>query len=325
MDDDCQVLVEDDDDDPLIAEVDIYLTRIFADQLYLFQYPLRTNNLQFENNSTLIGARLKPKNKLVQLDYVLDTQSKFHCKKNEKNIIQNLTTTNEKIQSIDRLTLSSNNLTLGDNYKRFAVGILTSNGIQLSPLNAIFQLRPDFDATTSILAQPIDDDEIENESKHTDDTTTDEETNEKPSNELVTMKFWRPEGRLQREKKLRSYNYFERARHEERWIDFAYYSPSELQSIELRNQWIMKDNIERNRLPIRWRKTLSIHDYYQLLFFDKQILLENLIDKDKITIESNITTEQKPLIVPPTKPKKKKKSDLEKKQQQRKLRKKIEV
>jgi len=81
MDDDCQVLVEDDDDDPLIAEVDIYLTRIFADQLYLFQYPLRTNNLQFENNSTLIGARLKPKNKLVQLDYVLDTQSKFHCKK----------------------------------------------------------------------------------------------------------------------------------------------------------------------------------------------------------------------------------------------------
>jgi hypothetical protein len=120
------------------------------------------------------------------------------------------------------------------------------------------------------------------------------------------MKFWRPEGRLQREKKMRSYNYIERARNEERWIDLAYYSPHELQSIELRNKWSMMDNIERNRLCIRWRKTISIQDYFQLLFFDKQILLETRLDKDKVPIESNVTTEQKPLIIPPTKPKKKK-------------------
>jgi len=126
------------------------------------------------------------------------------------------------------------------------------------------------------------------------------------------MKFWRPEGRLQREKKMRSYNYFERAKNEERWIDFAYYSPLDIQSIELRNQWIMKDNIERNRLPIRWRKTISIQDYFQLLFLNKQILLETPLDQEKISIESNINTEQKPLIIPPTKPKKKKKNQLDK-------------
>jgi hypothetical protein len=294
--------------------VDIYLNRNFADQLYLFQYPLRSNHLQFENRATFLAARVKPKNKLVQLDYTLDTQSNFHCQKNETKVIENCTSTNEIIHSIDRLTLSSTNSTPGENYKRFAVGILTDNGIQLSPLNAIFQLRPDFDATTSILAQqslPIEDEEMENQSvfpKHSDDTTTDEET----SNELVTMKFWRPEGRLQREKKMRSYNYFERARNEERWIDFAYYSPNEFQSIELRNQWIMKDNIERNRLPIRWRKTISMQDYFQLLFFDQQILSEIPTDEAKIPIESNMTTEQKPLIVPPTRPKKKKKNELEK-------------
>lgn len=123
------------------------------------------------------------------------------------------------------------------------------------------------------------------------------------------MKFWRPEGRLQREKKMRSYNYFERARNEERWIDFAYFSPNEIQSIELRNQWTVKDNIERNRLPIRWRKTISIEDYFQLLFFNKQILLETIIEKEKLPIESNNTTEQKPLIVPPTKPKKTKRTE----------------
>ncbi|CAF1383895.1 unnamed protein product [Rotaria sp. Silwood1] len=336
MDDDCLTLLEDidheqineDDDDPLIAEVDIYLTRIFADQLYLFQYPLRPNHLQFDNNSTFIGARLKPKNKLVQLDYVLNTQSDFYCKNNETNIIENLIPTpppppplsssssNEKINSIDRLTLSSTNTTYGDNYKRFAVGILTSNGIQLSPLNAIFQLRPDFDSTSSILIQQSitsindnDDDGNGNESStQTDDITTDEEINE-----LVTMKFWKPEGRLQREKKMRSYNYIERARNEERWIDFAYYSLNEFESIELRKKWTIIDNNEKSLLPIRWRKTISIQDYFQLLFFDKQILFETSIEKEKPSkIESTIITEQKPLIIPPTKPKKKKKSDLDK-------------
>ncbi|CAF0949093.1 unnamed protein product [Adineta steineri] len=335
MDNDCEILVDDneknqnvqinEDDDPLIAEVDIYLTRLFADQLYLFQYPLRPNHLQFENNSTFIGARLKPKNKLVQLDYTLDIESNFHCKTNENHVLDNWTSssTNEKINSIDRLTLSSTNITYGDNYKRFAAGILTPNGIQLSPLNAIFQLRPDFDSTSSVLAQQsisIDDD-VDNENEihfnkqsnsNTDDTTTDEETNEKYSNELVTMKFWRPEGRLQREKKMRSYNYIERARNEERWIDLAYYSSYELQSIELRKKWSMMDNMERNRLPIRWRKTVSIQDYFQLLFFDKQILLDIPLEKDKVQIESNIIpTEQKPLIIPPTKPKKKKKTELD--------------
>ncbi|CAF3125652.1 unnamed protein product [Rotaria socialis] len=321
MDDDCLTLVEDinNDEDPLIAEVDVYLTRIFADQLYLFQYPLRSTHLQYVNDSTFIGARLKPKTKVVQLDYVLDTESDFHCKDNEASVIQNFTSTtaDERINSMDRLTLSSLNTTQGDNYKRFAVGLLTPNGIQLSPLNAIFQLRPDFDSTSSVLvrqAAPIEIDEDETESSfhkqsssNSDDATTDEE-----ANELVTMKFWKPEGRLQRERKMRSYNYFERARNEERWIDFAYYSPNECESIDLRKKWTLMDNDERSRSIIRWRKTISIQDYFQLLIFDKTIIFESPIEKEKPAIESTLATEQKPLVVPPTKPKKKKKTDLDK-------------
>ena len=269
---------------------------------------------------------MKPKNKLVELDYILNAKSDFYCRKNEANVIRNWASSSskEKINSIDRLTLSSINTTLGDNYKRFAVGILTSNGIQLSPLNAIFQLRPDFDVTSSNLAQQsttLDDDDGDDDNEfifhkqshsHGDDPTTDEETNEKHSSELVTMKFWRPEGRLQREKKMRSYNYFERARNQERWIDFAYYSSNELQAIELRNKWTLTDSNERNRLPIRWRKTTSIQDYFQLLFFNKQIILDSSIEEGNDLIESNVTTEQKSLIIPATKPKKKKKIDQDK-------------
>jgi len=263
---------------------------------------------------------LKPKNKLVQVDYSLDDQSNFHAKENETRASEHLSISDQTLPTFNRLTLSSTNLTPGENYKRYAVGILTSNGLQLSPLNAIFQLRPNFDATSStLLAQKpmsIDDDELDNEGNFSkqsassaDETTTDDETTDKPSNELVTMKFWRPEGRLQREKKIRSYNYIERARNEERWIDFAYYSPQEHPAIHLRTQWAMKDNLEQNRLPIRWRKTISIEDYFQLLFLNKEFSQET----DKLSsIASNIINEQKPLIVPPTKPKKKKKTDVEK-------------
>lgn len=288
--------------------------------MYLFQYPLRSTNLQYENQSTFLAARMKPKNKLVQLDYALETQSQFHCQEKEQEILGHWTTSNDNIRSMDRLTLSSSNLTLGEDYKRFAVGILTSDGIQLSPLNAIFQLRPDFDATSTILTQQtvvIDDDEIDfvrhSTSVTTDESTTDDESNDKASNELVTMKFWRPESRLQQEKKMRSYNYFERARNEERWIDFAYFSPSEFSARELRNQWMMKDQLERNRLPIRWRKTVSIAEYFQWLFFEQGIPLDTPVEKEKSSVEVNVaSTEQKPLIVPPTKPKKKKKTDSEK-------------
>lgn len=198
------------------------------------------------------------------------------------------------------------------------VGLVTPNGIQLSPLNAIFQLRPDFDATSSTLVQhalpiEIDDDEQESSlnkqssSNSDDSTTTDEEVNE-----LVTMKFWKPEGRLQRERKMRSYNYLERARNEERWIDFAYYSSNEPESIDLRKRWSLMDINENSRLPMRWRKTMPINDYFQLLLFDNQIQIQTSIEKEKPAIESTITVEQKPLIVPPTKPKKKKKNDLDK-------------
>lgn len=276
---------------------------------------------------------MKPKNKLVELDQALGIQSEFHCTTNEPRALHNTSTgATAASHPFDRLTLSSTNLTPGDNYKRFAVGLVTPHGIQLSPLNAVFQLRADFDSTTATLAQQSaslhdnnDDDEHDVSlqkqcSASTDDMTTDDEPAEKNVNELVTMKFWRPEGRLQREKKLRSYNYVERARKEERWIDLAYYSPNEPQAGELFTRWMRMDSIERNRLPIRWRKTVSIQDYFQLLFFDKTIHAAITVEAEKTKMDTSEVPEQKPLVVPPTKPKKKKKTEAKKASTARKSR-----
>jgi len=294
MDDDCEVLNSNEtpsivqnleEDDPLIAEVDIYLTRLFADQLYVFQYPLRPQHLQFDDETSFIGARLKPKNKHVELDLKFDNESNFYNRKNEENITKNWSSTpmetSENVPPIDHLTLSSTNTTLGENYKRFAVGLLTENAIHLSPVNAIFQMRPNFDVTSTHRAKALaensttlSDDEDETNpnplqkqnSSATDDSATDDENSFK----LVTMKFCRPEGRLERERKLRSFNYFQRSRNEERWIDFAYFTSREEESFDLRHRWSTIEYAELHRFPIRWRKTISLHDYFQLLLFNDQ-------------------------------------------------------
>ena len=293
--------------------MDIYLTRLFADQLYLFQYPLRPGQIPYENTQTFVGARLKPKNKLVQLDYKLDVDSAFHCRDHEAKVAESWGSAepSDSVVSVDHLTFSSTNATPADNYKRFAVGAITPNGIQLSPLNAVFQLRPNFDVTSTNLtkATPASDDEDETTNpshppmnKQTSSATDDSATEEENSFKLVTMRFWRPEGRLERERKLRSYNYVERARQEERWIDLAYYSPSDPESIELRQKWTLLDQIDINRLLVRWRKTISFRDYFQLLLCNERLCLP---DKEAIPpLESNPSTEQKPVIPLPSKSKK---------------------
>lgn len=302
MDDDCEILNStENDEDPLVAEVDVFLSRVFADQLYLFQYPLVPRESKIDEKCQVVGSRLKAKNKLVELDIEIDRKSENFDENREKLAAANLN--GEKSQSssdvqIERLKFSSSNATNGENFKRFAVGLSTPVGIKLSPVNAIFQIRPNFDLTSSSIVQTKDstDDELE-------------QNEQEKSYSLVTMKFLRSEGRLEREKKLRSYNYLDRARQEERWIDFSYFSQVQRESIDLQNLWRFHETSNLRRFPIRWRQTISIDQYLRLLFNlpgQEQIFIKNTV------VESNVVNEQKPIALPTIKTKKNNKTNKEK-------------
>jgi DNA-directed RNA polymerase-3 subunit RPC5 len=64
------VTLEDDADDPVIAEYDVFITPELTEQLYLLQYPNRSREQPYNerHNSTPLEVRIKPKTGFMEID-----------------------------------------------------------------------------------------------------------------------------------------------------------------------------------------------------------------------------------------------------------------
>ena len=51
--------MSDEEDDPVVQEVDVFLSKQLSDHLYLFQYPVRPVNMKYDDIPHLC-ARVKP-------------------------------------------------------------------------------------------------------------------------------------------------------------------------------------------------------------------------------------------------------------------------
>lgn len=69
-----------DDDDPVTAEYNVYLTPAIADQIYLLQYPNRPRNRPYsaQYGATPTDMRLKPHSGYMEVDVALNTQQNFN-------------------------------------------------------------------------------------------------------------------------------------------------------------------------------------------------------------------------------------------------------
>jgi len=153
-----------DDDDPVVAEIPVFLSHSpHPDNLFLFQYPVRPGSMPYERESVQ-AARIKPLQKRVQLVVGVDSTASNYDKSKGKQIVLNAQGPNpsaeEKVfhgSMMDKQTLTS---TLAvDSTSRFAAGILlqrkredsaeasgTPNSeLHLMPLHGIAQLRPSLD------------------------------------------------------------------------------------------------------------------------------------------------------------------------------------
>ena len=59
--------MSDDEDDPVVQEVDVFLSKQLSDHLYLFQYPVRPVNMKYDDIPHLC-ARVKPVQQKVKRD-----------------------------------------------------------------------------------------------------------------------------------------------------------------------------------------------------------------------------------------------------------------
>ena len=72
----------DEENDPVIAEYDVYMTPELQEQIYLLQYPNRDRDKPYIHTSdTSAGVRIKPKSGFMEIDMETNVHTSFDKKK----------------------------------------------------------------------------------------------------------------------------------------------------------------------------------------------------------------------------------------------------
>ncbi|ETE59513.1 DNA-directed RNA polymerase III subunit RPC5, partial [Ophiophagus hannah] len=77
------------EDDPIIQEIDVYLAKSLSEKLYLFQYPIRPASMTY-NEVTHLAAKIKPKQQKVELEMAIDTSNSNYCRSKGEQIALNV-------------------------------------------------------------------------------------------------------------------------------------------------------------------------------------------------------------------------------------------
>ncbi|XP_066026636.1 DNA-directed RNA polymerase III subunit RPC5-like isoform X2 [Pocillopora verrucosa] len=217
-------MADDEDDDPVVAEVDVYLAQTLANNLYLFQYPVRPADITYDDIPH-IGARIKPDQQKVELELSINTSSDNYYAPRGEQIAHDvdgsaLSSASEGKESffssdkMDKQVLSSSRAS--EDVSRYSVGILKGGELHLTPVHGVLQLRPSFEYLNKGEAN------VNQASNPTDEgDSQDEEEEAKP----LTVKFARPETERAKAQRLSSFKYLEQKKAEEPWKTMEFYNP----------------------------------------------------------------------------------------------------
>ncbi|XP_030372554.1 DNA-directed RNA polymerase III subunit RPC5 [Scaptodrosophila lebanonensis] len=143
----------DDEDDPVVEEIPVFLSKNLQDSLYLFQYPTKTT-LPNLDDAIVVNCCVKPYTQQVKVNFGLDTDAKhydrfkgeqFAVSADGKYTLGSTTTKTGERPTFKRGIMDNQAFTstrsLTD-VSKYIVGILTDKEMHLSPLTSIVQLRP---------------------------------------------------------------------------------------------------------------------------------------------------------------------------------------
>ncbi|CAB4062288.1 RPC5 [Lepeophtheirus salmonis] len=116
---------EQEESDPVVREIPVYVSQKLSDQLYLFQYPIRPSSFPYPPNS-IFASRIKPVQGRIELSVALDTTSSDYDRSKGEQIALNVDGTNSSV-----------------NEKDFPNGLIHEGKLHLTPIKDILVLRPD--------------------------------------------------------------------------------------------------------------------------------------------------------------------------------------
>ncbi|KAG2176625.1 hypothetical protein INT44_007289 [Umbelopsis vinacea] len=145
---------QEEEEDELLHEIPVYLSTKLAQNLYLFQYPLRV--LPFAPGTGPAAARIKPKSQLIEVDLPIDTRAPTYDKGRGDDFASGVS--GEKFRTVfdqededdysgrpkkrtllDKQTLGS---TLIPTKTKYLVGVLKDKELHVTPLTNTVQMRP---------------------------------------------------------------------------------------------------------------------------------------------------------------------------------------
>ncbi|XP_039229691.1 DNA-directed RNA polymerase III subunit RPC5 [Drosophila yakuba] len=225
-----------DEDDSVVEEIPVFLSKNLRDSLYLFQYPTKTE-LPNHDDSVIVNCCVKPIAQEVKVDFGLDIESahfdrfkgeQFAVAADGKNTYgavppkgQERPTYKRGIMDKQAFT-SSRSIT---DVAKYIVGIFTDREVHLSPLTSIVQMRP-------VLSHFDKDDKRKKaeQKAQTEDTDDDEVLQQ------VTVKFARGNAKNSgKEQRAGTYDGFVQRIADEPWCE-AYWHSRATPTAELERQ-----------------------------------------------------------------------------------------
>ncbi|XP_066131988.1 DNA-directed RNA polymerase III subunit RPC5 isoform X1 [Saccopteryx bilineata] len=208
------------EDDPVVQEIDVYLAKSLAEKLYLFQYPVRPASMPYDDIPHL-SAKIKPKQQKVELEMAIDTVNPNYCRSKGEQIALNVDgactdeTSTYSSKLMDKQTFCSSQTT--SNTSRYAAALYRQGELHLTPLHGVLQLRPSFSYLDKADAKHR---EREAATEAGDSSQDEAEEDVKQ----ITVRFSRPESEQARQRRVQSYEFLQKRHAEEPWVHLHHHS-----------------------------------------------------------------------------------------------------
>ncbi|XP_043598395.1 DNA-directed RNA polymerase III subunit RPC5 isoform X2 [Bombus pyrosoma] len=215
----CSTSKMENESDPVVKEIPVFLSKTLADKLFIFQYPVRPSGEGYDN-TTFLKTSIKPENQEVLIEVAIDTHSVNYDQSKGEQIAINADGDTNVDQEDDEKAFDSNLMDKTvlqssralPNCSNYGIGIFQDGELHITPLKGIIQLRPEFNYLDK------SDKRIRDDAKNMGEDYEEEEEGPKQVN--VTFARQKPE--FMKKMQEQSFQHHTKKSLEERWIHTNY-------------------------------------------------------------------------------------------------------
>lgn len=209
---------EAEDDDPVVEEISVYLSKQLTETLYLFQYPVRPSHLPYDN-AVHLESRMKPKQQKVEMELAINTRTPNYARSRGEQIAINVdgnasgSSASGFFQSdvMDKQVLTSSASGVGTG--RYAIGAFRNGEFHLTPLKGVVQLRPDMSF--------LDRSDAAKSKAELDDSANDDDYDEEAK--PVRARYVARETDEAKARRMASYEFLQKRHEDEEWVRMRFH------------------------------------------------------------------------------------------------------